>query len=151
MKPHPRHVPGLSWSTTSIGKLISTRIDYQISNAEELTPEAELILKVLLDGEPLEEISLLALSQLQPDSNTGSLNYIPTVTGWSAGLYTFQAELYEDEQSVDSPMQGQFRVTPEAITAVVSWQTLGVIIGATLVLVVIVVVLVLYLIFLVLF
>jgi hypothetical protein len=88
-------------------------------------------LKVSLNGEFLETVPLLTLSQMQPDGRTGSLGYIPSL-GWLAGQYTLQAELNEGESTVQSSPPEQFVVTPEAITKVVSWKTLGIIIGAML-------------------
>ena len=106
-------------------------------------PDAKLMLKVSLNGEFLETIPLLTLSQLQPDGRTGSLGYIPS-SGWTTGQYTLQAELNEGESSVQSTQPEQFIVTPEAITKVVSWKTLGIIIGATLLVIAAVVTLVVY-------
>ena len=128
---------------TETGKLVSARIDYQINEPEELAPEAELTLKVFFDGEPLEEVPLLPLSQLQSDGNIGSLGYIPSL-GWRTGLYTFQAELYEGQSSVQSTEQCQFTVTPESITKVVSWRTLGIVIGAAVISVMVILALILY-------
>jgi len=125
------------------GKLVSATINYQINDAGLLAPESELTVKVLYEGEFLEEIPLLSVGQLQPDVNTGSLGYVPSL-GWRAGLYTFQAELYEGESLIDSPEQSQFTVTPESVAAVVSWRTLGIIIGSMVILITIVLAFVLY-------
>jgi len=108
-----------------------------------LAPESELTVKVLYEGEFLEEIPLLSVGQLQPDVNTGSLGYIPSL-GWRAGLYTFQVALYEGESLIDSPEQSEFTVTPESVAAVVSWRTLGIIIGSMVILIMIVLAFVLY-------
>ena len=137
-----------SFSVTPIydsetGKLVSAWIDYHINGPEELISEAELILKVFLDGEFLEEISLLSLSQVQADGNTGSRGYIPSL-GWNIGSYTFLAELYEGESLVHNSELSHFTVTPESITKVVSWRTLGIVIGSIFILIVLTVVLILY-------
>jgi hypothetical protein len=128
---------------TATGKLISARIDYRINGAEEPTPEAELTLKVFLDGETLEEIPLLSLDQLQPGENTGSLSYIPS-QGWHDGTYDFQAELHEGDEITQSTQPEKFILIQDSTAAVVSWQTLGVIIGIMVVLTALVLALVLY-------
>jgi hypothetical protein len=125
------------------GKLVSARIDYQLNESQDLNPESELNLKVYYEGELLEELSLLAMSQWQPGENTVSAGYIPSL-GWNPGLYTFQVELYGGDSSVQSTEQYQFTVTPESITRVVSWKTLGIVVGATLILVTVVVAIILY-------
>jgi hypothetical protein len=125
------------------GKLISARIVYQMSQPSVSFPDARLMLKVSLDGEVLETIPLLTLSQLQSDGRTGSLGYIPS-SGWATGQYTFQAELNEGENLVQSTHPEKLLVTPEAITKAVSWKTLGIIIGATMLVIIAVITLVLY-------
>ena len=89
------------------------------------------------------EKALLSLNQLQVDGNNGSLGYIPSM-GWKPGLYTFQAELHEDAMFIQSMESRQLMVTPESVTKVVSWKTLGVIIVSTFVFITILVALVLY-------
>jgi hypothetical protein len=116
----------------STGTLISARIDYRIDNAEELGPEAELTLKVLFEGELLEEIPPLSLNHLQSEGNIGSLNYIPLM-GWETGLYTFEAELYEGEGLTQKTELGHLQATPESTAKVVSWYVLGLVIGIMLV------------------
>jgi hypothetical protein len=129
---------------TLTGTLLSARVDYQINGTEAMTPAAELILKVLLEGEPLEEVQLLILSQLQPDRNTGSLSYIPS-RGWNDGTYDFQIELREGDRVIQSTLPENFTLIQQPATAaVVSWQTLGVIIGIVVLLAILIVGLVLY-------
>jgi hypothetical protein len=118
------------------GKLISTRIEYQLDGLPEQLAETSLILKVFYEGEPLEEIPLLTLTQLQPDGYAGSLEYVPS-DGWKAGLYFFQAELYEGENSVWGTELQELTVTPQDVATVVSWKILGIIIGIVLIVTVI--------------
>ncbi len=125
------------------GKLISARIDYQIHEPEELTPENTLALKVFYADESLADIPPLSLSQLQSDGNTGSFGYIPS-SGWRPGIYTFQAELYEGMKLIQSTDQQQFTVTPESITRVFSWKTLGIVVGTTFLLSMVILATVLY-------
>jgi len=128
---------------TETGKLVSARIDYQVNGVEALSPESELVLQVLHEGEPLEEITLLSANQLQSNENTGSQGYIPSL-GWNTGLYTFYAELTDGESPVQSTELKQFTVTPESLTKAVSWRTLGIVIGAVFISMATVLVLILY-------
>ena len=114
--------------------------------AGALPPKAELTVKVSFEGEALEEIPMLDLDQSQIDGNTCSLGqgYIPSL-GWSTALYTFNAELRDGESVIyQSTEQRQFMVTPESVTKVVSWKTLGVVIGSMVIVIVLTVALVLY-------
>jgi hypothetical protein len=128
---------------TQTGKLVSARIYCQLSESRDLTPESELTLKVFFEGELLEERSLLSTSQLAPDENTVSVGYIPSL-GWKTGLYSFQAALSEGGSFIQSTEQYQFTVTPESITRVVSWKTLGMVVGATLIMITALVAVILY-------
>jgi hypothetical protein len=123
------------------GKLVSARIDCQVNGAKELTPAGELVLKVLHEGEPLEEISLLSSNQLNSNVSTSSQGYVPS-TGWQVGHYTFYAELANGESFVQSTEE-HLTVTPESLTHVVSWM-LGIIIGITFLAILTIVGLILY-------
>jgi hypothetical protein len=125
------------------GDLISTRIDYQIDNAEELEPGDELVLRVYFNGQLWDEVQLLTLSQLQANGDTGNLSYIPS-QGWTNGTYIFQAELRKNGGLVQSSHLEKFTLIPESVTAAVSWGSLGVIIGITLLVVTTVVIIILY-------
>jgi len=125
------------------GKLVSARIDYQVNGTEELTPESKLVLKILHEGEPLEEILLLSANQLQSNESTGSQGYVPSL-GWNTGLYTFYAELTDGESPVQSTEQKQFTVTPESLTKAVSWRTLGIVIGSVFISMAMIVALIIY-------
>ena len=113
------------------GKLISVRVVYAMNQSYDMISEKKLRLNVFLEEVFLEEIPLLTLSQLQPDGNTGEVYYVP-LQGWQVGTYNFQAELYgtEGEGLIHSTQQEHIVVPPEAITQVVSWKTLGILIGA---------------------
>ena len=124
-------------------KLVYAGIVYEMSQTWESFPNTRLLLTVFRDGQFLEQVPLLTLSQLQSDGKTGALSYIPPA-GWEIGEYIFQAELYEAERLVqDTPLQ-HLIVTSESIATVVRWKTLSIIIGAALVLITIIVALVLY-------
>jgi hypothetical protein len=83
------------------------------------------------------------LSQLQSDGKTGSLNYIPS-SGWITGTYVFQAGLSKGDGLIQNTREEKFTLVPESITKAISWGSLGVIIGATLIVVLLVVLVVLY-------
>jgi hypothetical protein len=113
-------------------KLTSAEIEYQLDGLQEQLTETRLILKISYEGELLEEIRLVSLTQLQSEEYSGSFTYIPTA-GWKAGIYSFQAELYEGENSIQSTEQQQFTVTSQDISTLFAWSTLAKIIGATLI------------------
>jgi hypothetical protein len=128
--------PGYDEST---GRLVSARIDYVLTRAWDTSQNFRLMLTVFHDGQLLEQVLLLP----QSDASAGELTYVPS-TGWESGEYAFRTELYEGESLIqDSPWQA-LSVTPEAAAAVVSWKTLGIIIGSALVMGSIIVALVLY-------
>ena len=108
--------------------LVSVRIEYQMNQSWTSESDARLLMAVFYDGKPLEQIPLFTLSHLTEDGKTGVFSYIPTA-GWMAGEYTFQAELYEGENFIQGTLLHSLVVTPEAITKVISWWTLGAVIG----------------------
>jgi hypothetical protein len=115
------------------GILVATRIEYELYVPEERTAGTGLNLKVYYEGALIEEIPLLSLNNLVAGNNSGILDYIPS-DGWESGVYSFQAELYENEIPVQSTESMDVTVTSEEIAAVVSWKILGIIIGAAVVL-----------------
>jgi hypothetical protein len=86
------------------------------------------MMTVLYNGEPLEQIPLFTLEQLRDDGKTGELNYIPSA-GWMAGEYTFRVELYNGEDILQDTLSHSLVVSSEAVIKVVSWWTLGAVIG----------------------
>ena len=123
--------------------LVNARIVYQVSQSWDSLSNVRLILTVLFNGQLLEQIPLLAAEQLQADGMTGEMNYLPAL-GWEAGEYAFQVELFEGENlSQVLPLQ-RINVTPEMLSRVVSWKTLGIIIGSALALGLMIIGLVLY-------
>lgn len=102
---------------TETGELASAKIVYQVSNLYQLMADVELILKVSLDGEALEEVPLLSLSQLTLGDISGSRDYIPS-QGWTSGTYTFQAELYVGGKLYTTSLEEELEVAaPTAVTA----------------------------------
>jgi hypothetical protein len=86
------------------------------------------MLTVFHDTEILEQVPMLTLGQLHANGKTGELSYIP-LPGWRTGEYTFHAELYKGESLVQESQQQKMIVTPESITKITSWWTLGAVIG----------------------
>jgi hypothetical protein len=127
------------------GKLVSARVVYKLNKSCDTISEEQLWLKVFQEESLLEEIPLLKLSQIQPDGKTGEVYYVPP-EGWQLGTYSFQAELYgtEGESLIQVTQLEHINVTPEAITQAVSWQTLGILIGAAFIAILVTVGLIIY-------
>jgi len=124
-------------------KLIFARIVYQMNEAWNSLTDVKLILTVSRDSLILEQVPLLTLSQEGADSKTGQLNYVPS-SSWETGEYSFKAELYQGDSLIQDMPLSTLSVTPESISAVVSWKILGITIGSVLLLGILVVTLVLY-------
>jgi len=120
---------------TETSQLMSTRIDYQINKSEELQPGDELVLSIYCEGQPLDELQILTLSQLKANGDTGSLSYIPSQGWWGPGTYIFQAELRSSDGYVQSTQMEKFRLATESMIRTFSWGSFGIIIGATLIMV----------------
>jgi len=125
------------------GKIDSTRIDYQLRNTENLAPGSMLIMKVFREGELWEEITLVILNQQETDEDAGYLSYIPQ-EGWSVGTYIFEAELQSENGVVHSIQFEKFTLIEESITRAISWGSLGIIIGGTLIVLLTVLAVVIY-------
>ncbi len=132
----PTYNPGTS-------KIESTRIDYQIKNSENLDAGAMLVLKVFRDGELWEEIPLITLNQVEADQDSGYLSYVPS-EGWSMGTYIFEAELQGPNGVVHSIQFEKFTLIEESLTKGISWGSLGIIIGGTLIVLLTVLAIVIY-------
>jgi hypothetical protein len=124
-------------------KLVYARVMYKMNQAWDSLAEDSLMLTVFRDGEFMEQVPLLTLSQLQADGKTGELDYVPA-NGWKIGEYTFRAELYQEETLIHDTSFERITATSESTTAVVSWKTMGIIIGSVLFLGAIILVIVLY-------
>ncbi len=102
---------------TETGELAFVKVVYQISNLYQPMADVGLVLKVSLDGEALEEIPLLSLSELSLGDIGGSWEYTPP-QGWEAGTYTFQAELYVGGKLYTTSLEEELEVAaPTAVTA----------------------------------
>jgi Fibronectin type III domain len=102
-------------STTS--KLASAEVSYLVRNIGPPLSQVDLVLKVVLDNSPLEDVPLQSLAQLPAGDTSGNMNYIPA-QGWKSGTYTFRIEmaaggqLYttSPEQQVTVPLVGSVRL-----------------------------------------
>ncbi|MFC1893825.1 putative Ig domain-containing protein, partial [Chloroflexota bacterium] len=107
-------------------KLTFARVIYLVDLYQPMA-DVELVLKVGLDDEPVEEVSLLSAGQMVVGEATGSADYFPA-QGWKSGTYTFEAELYADGEFCASTTEQTIEVAVESATPVVSWAILGAII-----------------------
>jgi len=81
------------------------RMVYSINNLSGPLDDVKVLLKVTLDGQPLEQVSLMSVGHLETGRTGGSGSYIPAA-GWKPGHYIFKLELYvEDEFYVESAQQ----------------------------------------------
>lgn len=124
-------------------KLVFARITYRLSEDSEDFPEAGLMLTAYCNGEYLEQVPLLTLSQMNSDGKTGVLSYVPA-GGWSAGEYAFYLGLYDGETLVQESELQTMMVNPESITTIESWWTLGAVIGVASILILVLVGVVIY-------
>jgi hypothetical protein len=126
-------------------KLISARIVYELNRSYNMISDERLWLRVIQGETLLETIPLLKSNQLQIGDETGELDYVPS-QGWRVGTYSFQVEAYaiEDEGLVLLTHQEHVNVTPEAITRVVSWKVLGIVISIAFLVILVIVGLILY-------
>jgi hypothetical protein len=129
------------------GVITFTRVDYGINESYYLMlfsqPDMELVLKVSLDDESLEEVILIVSGQSEPDMSSGSMSYIP-VESWTSGTYTFQAELRTSEGVIEVSPPVRLIITPAVAASVATWATLGEIIGGALIIALLVVLLILH-------
>ena len=117
---------------TKTGRLASVKIFYHINNVYELMTDVELILKVSLDGEPLEEVPLLSLSQLSLGGTSGNWEYTPP-QGWEgSGTYSFNLELLVGGELYTTSLEEELEVVaPTAGTAPFSLPLMVVLGGIT--------------------
>jgi hypothetical protein len=115
-------------------RLASARINYQVNNPYEPMSNVRLILKVSVNGEPVEEVALFSRSQLGVGITADSRDYVPS-QGWESGTYAFQAELYADGKSYSSTTEDELEVMAESAVPVQQWAVLAAIIVAIMVLI----------------
>ncbi len=118
---------------TKTNRLATVTISYKVNNDSETVNNAELILKVSVDGEPVEEVSLFSDSRLEAGLTNSSRDYVPS-QGWQTGNYSFQAELYVgDQYYATTTTNNLLEVTAESSVPVLRWALLGAMIGIALI------------------
>jgi hypothetical protein len=115
---------------TETHQLSFAKLIYQVDGSSEPMADVELMLKVSLDGELIEEVSLLSVSNIGEEGAAGILDYMPS-EGWQSGTYAFEAELYTGGELYAVVME-EMEVTADTEAGEVSWAILGMIIGAAL-------------------
>lgn len=120
-------------------KLTSVKIAYTITNFDKPVNDVRSVLKVELDGKPLDETELTSFSVLEVGSRGGSYNYIPA-QGWQEkSLYNFTIDLYAgNELRYQSSLQeltpGQNQSEGQAPTKqTFNWPVIGGIAGGVIV------------------
>ena len=139
---------------SSDDKLTSAKIAYTIANLDKLLKDVRAVLKVELDGKPLDETELISFSRLDVGSTGGSYNYIPA-QGWQEKhTYSFIIELYvggklryqsapqeltpgQTQPAGPAPTSAPLPTSPAAKPPI-SWPVLGGIIAGVVVIVVVV-------------
>jgi hypothetical protein len=107
------------------------RVTYQVKNVTGSVTDVGLVLKVGLNGEPLESIVLVSPGQLISDSSVNSWDYIPSM-GWESGTYVFRAELSGGGTLYATTSEETLEIKTEPVT-MVSWSILAAIIGGVLI------------------
>ncbi len=111
--------------------ITAVSITYELVNASEDSTDTKLVLKVSLNGQPLEDVIVFSGSVLPVGATSGNWEYVPS-SGWVSGTYTFRAELYSGVILSDSAPEEVLDIKTES-PAVVNWYVLALIIGAMLV------------------
>jgi hypothetical protein len=111
-------------------QIVSIKGDYEIKNPKQEAEEGELLLKVYLDGEPLESKKINTGVITGARSLNGSFDYMPT-SGWVNGTYTVSMELYYDGVISSVSPSNILEIKTGKVT-VVSWYVLGLIISVML-------------------
>ena len=98
------------------GQLSFVRMVYTINNLSGPLEDVEVILRVYLDGELVEEVTLMTVGRLDLGRTGGSASYIPAA-GWQEGKYTFKIDLnVEGDFYIESSVQ-ELTVAPEDVGA----------------------------------
>jgi hypothetical protein len=93
------------------------RIDYEIDSLDPITPDVNIKLKVILDGNLFDEILLIPSGELPSNKIKDMINYQPA-QGWQNGNYSFIAELYAGEQICGTAIKEGI---PSSLGVTVSW------------------------------
>ena len=86
------------------------RIVYSINNLYQAVSNAEVILVVNRDDNPLEQVSLILLSRLDMGRTGGSYSYVPA-EGWQTGNHGLKLELYIEGEFYNDSSEEELLVT----------------------------------------
>jgi hypothetical protein len=106
----------------------SAGILFQIENPSDAVTDSSLILKISCDGEPIDNLNLFRGTIPATGGKSDSIAYKPSA-GWESGSYSFDLELYDSSSLVDTSSRSLN--IDEKKSAVVSWNILALIFGAT--------------------
>lgn len=95
---------------TETGKLAFVQVVYTINNLYQTSPEAEIVLKVTLDGTPLEETTVATFTPLEKGRVTQEYRYIPA-GGWVDETYGFMLQLNLEGKSYVTTTEEQLNAS----------------------------------------
>ena len=101
---------------TETGKLAFVQLVYTINNLYQTYSEAEVVLKVTLDGTPLEETTVATLTPLEKVRVTQEYRYIPA-GGWVDGTYGFTLQLNLEGEPYATTLEEELNVSGEVAGA----------------------------------
>ena len=104
---------------TETGKLAFAQIVYTINNLYQTSPEAEVVLKVTLDGTPLEETTVATLTPLEKGRVELKYNYIPA-GGWVDGTYGFMLQLNLEGEPYATTLEEQLNASGGGVAGAAS-------------------------------
>jgi hypothetical protein len=104
---------------TETGKFAFAQITYTINNLYQTYPEAEVVLKVTLDGTPLEETTVATLTPLEKVRVGLKYNYIPA-GGWVDGTYGFMLQLNLEGEPCATTLEEQLDVSGGGVAGAAS-------------------------------
>jgi len=87
------------------GRISAVRTVYTIRNIYQPLQDVRTMLRVELEGSPLESVEIMSLPTLDIGNTSGTYTYVPSV-GWQTGIYSFRIELLsQDTLYAVSPME----------------------------------------------
>ena len=111
-------------------RMASVRITYELRNPGGQTADAKAVLKVGLDGKPIEEIVVFSGTVGPASTVSGTWDYVP-LSGWVSGTYEFHAELYSGANLTDRSRDEELGMQTGAPSSN-TWRILALIVGAML-------------------
>ncbi len=81
--------------------LTTAQIHFELDNIYKPVDDVSVVLRVIHDQTPIEEVDLLQASVVNVGSTTGQVTYYPE-QGWKAGEYRFELVLHNLDESMES-------------------------------------------------